>query len=461
MTASIPVVKDDTPPKALVAPPDTLTCLAGTVQLDANASSAGMDFTYTWTSPDGNFITGINTPQPTVDKQGIYQLLVTNTQNHCTASVAVAVAEDKTRAIVDAGISDTLDCRVSSLTLSGTSTGPGTDYNYVWSSLDGAFISGQNTLSPTVDKAGIYVLSVTKRSNGCVAGDTVTILENKTPPLAAIAQPDTLTCVVSAVALQATASGQSPALLIRWTNSGGVLIPGQNTLTPTVDQAGVYYLNVIDPVNGCAANDTSLVIENKTPPSLTIAPPDTITCATPAVTLQATATGQGQTLQIVWETTGGRFRSGQNTLLPVVDQPGNYQLTVTDPKNGCRTERSVEVRQNAGFPLADAGPAPTLTCAQPEVLLQGNMEQGPTIQAAWTTAGGNILGGAGTLAPKVNAPGIYTLSVTNRATGCTSTASVVVLEDKVKPFADAGCQRHPEMFAFLPAPDGQRLRAGK
>lgn len=437
-TAMATVSKDDAVPLARIAPPDTLTCLARAIPLDAAASSTGSDFTYDWSSANGHFLPGTNGTQASVDQQGVYQLLVTNTQNHCTATVSVVVAEDISRATVDAGASNTLDCRVSSLTLNGSSSGPALDFTYAWTSNNGALVSGQNTLSPTINKAGDYVLAVTKRSNGCVASDTVTILENKTPPLVAIARPDTLTCAVTSLTLQASASGQSPALQVIWTSAGNGLGSGQNTLTPSVNQPGTYFLKVVDPINGCAASDTSVVTENKTAPALGIAPADTITCAKPIVTLQATATGQSPTLQILWETDNGRFSAGQNTLVPTVDQPGTYQLTIVDPKNGCQTTKSITVQQNAAFPLADAGPVPTLTCAQPEVLLQGTMEQGANIQALWSTTGGSILGGSNTLTPKVNKPGVYVLSVTNPATGCTATASVTVLEDKVKPFANAG-----------------------
>ncbi|MDW8231107.1 MAG: hypothetical protein RMJ33_14840, partial [Saprospiraceae bacterium] len=79
------------------------------------------------------------------------------------------------------------------------------------------------------------------------------------------------------------------------------------------------------------------------------------------------------------------------------------------------------------FPIANAGPAQTLTCAAPQLSLNGTgSSQGQQFSYLWTTQNGNIVSGATTLTPVVNAPGTYVLTVINTQTGCTSTASVAV-----------------------------------
>ena len=67
-------------PVALIQSADTLTCLTNQVQLNANGSDMGNNFTFNWETPDGNFVNGTNGFQPTVDEPGTYILNLENTQ---------------------------------------------------------------------------------------------------------------------------------------------------------------------------------------------------------------------------------------------------------------------------------------------------------------------------------------------------------------------------------------------
>ena len=83
--------------------------------------------------------------------------------------------------------------------------------------------------------------------------------------------------------------------------------------------------------------------------------------------------------------------------------------------------------------MASAG---TLTCAITEITISGTgSSTGPGITYNWSTSNGNIVSGGNTLNPVVDAPGLYTLTVTDAGNGCTATNGVVVLEDVVPPVA--------------------------
>ena len=60
--------------------------------------------------------------------------------------------------IVEAGQNDTINCIQSSAQLSGVGSSTGTDYEYLWSSLDGNPITGQDHLDINVDLEGVYQL---------------------------------------------------------------------------------------------------------------------------------------------------------------------------------------------------------------------------------------------------------------------------------------------------------------
>ncbi|MDN3641642.1 hypothetical protein QWY87_02945, partial [Lutimonas halocynthiae] len=78
------------------------------------------------------------------------------------------------------------------------------------------------------------------------------------------------------------------------------------------------------------------------------------------------------------------------------------------------------------LPNAEAGPTAALSCLVTSINLAGSSStSGATF--AWTTTGtGNIVSGANTSTPLVDAVGTYTLTVTNPSTGCTNTDTVVV-----------------------------------
>src|SRR6185436_11184284 len=73
-----------------------------------------------------------------------------------------------------AGPDKSLNCAVTSITLSGSSSSTGV--NYHWAALNGGHIvSGINSLSPVVDSAGTYTLTVTFISSGCSTSDVTLV----------------------------------------------------------------------------------------------------------------------------------------------------------------------------------------------------------------------------------------------------------------------------------------------
>jgi len=86
---------------------------------------------------------------------------------------------------------------------------------------------------------------------------------------------------------------------------------------------------------------------------------------------------------------------------------------------------------NDAVPNVSAGLDKVLTCLVTSVVLDGSSTT-PGVSYLWTTSDGNIVSGANTAAPTVNAAGTYTLTVTNTANGCTATdAAAVTLNDAV------------------------------
>ncbi|MEZ4893791.1 MAG: hypothetical protein R2778_12350 [Saprospiraceae bacterium] len=83
-TAIVNVILNPNPLSAWINPPNPLGCGSGTTQLIGNSSQSGFS-TYSWSTFDGNIISGASQKIATVDQVGTYSLTVTNTNTGCTS----------------------------------------------------------------------------------------------------------------------------------------------------------------------------------------------------------------------------------------------------------------------------------------------------------------------------------------------------------------------------------------
>ncbi len=81
-------------PTAFVASAPQLTCERNQITLDGTASSSGPNMTYTWSTMNGNIVSGSTSLTPVVDREGVYVLTVMNTANGCYAIGSAVVLED-------------------------------------------------------------------------------------------------------------------------------------------------------------------------------------------------------------------------------------------------------------------------------------------------------------------------------------------------------------------------------
>jgi hypothetical protein len=91
--ASVVVTQDKVNPVINVGNPDQLDCGTTQVNLSATIAVAG-NYTYNWTTVDGNILAGAATATPTVSAAAIYNILVTNINNGCTGTRDVEVKRD-------------------------------------------------------------------------------------------------------------------------------------------------------------------------------------------------------------------------------------------------------------------------------------------------------------------------------------------------------------------------------
>ncbi|HLO46041.1 MAG TPA: YDG domain-containing protein [Leadbetterella sp.] len=395
---SVEVTPDTAPPTVTISGPTALDCTTNTALLTA---SGGVS--YIWTSTSFPSMVLSSTSSLTANMMGNYVVTATG-ENGCTSTAQRYVMMSfPTGGAISASPSTELTCLNTEIVLSVT----GPPYpSYSWS-------TGVSASTITVNAPGTYSVTIPGFGPGfCPSTATVVITENKVAPEVAITTPTStvLTCTSPSITLTATGVGT-----YAWSNGTAL-----GTLaTQEVTTAGTYVVTVTG-ANGCTATASIVITEDKVVPEAAITAPTStvLTCTSPSITLTATGVGT-----YAWSngTALGTLATQE------VTTAGTYVVTVTGA-NGCTATASIVITEDKVAPEA-AITTPTstvLTCTSPSITLTA------TGAGTYAWSNGTALGTLAT--QEVTTAGTYAVTVTG-ANGCTSTASIVITEDKVAPEA--------------------------
>jgi len=144
-TDEVEVFIDQDAPVADAGAGFEIGCEGSTLNLDGSGSSTGPEFQYMWTTSNGMLVSGFNTLSPEVSSAGIYDLIVTNTDNGCTALSSVEIALNGNLPPADAGENASL-CETD-FVLAGNTT---SEVTGTWTSNSGATISNTASESTAV-----------------------------------------------------------------------------------------------------------------------------------------------------------------------------------------------------------------------------------------------------------------------------------------------------------------------
>ena len=403
-------------PTANAGPVGALTCSQPQVTLNGSGSSSGPNFSYLWTTANGNIVSGANTLMPVVNAAGTYTLQVTNSTNGCTATASTTVSSNISPPDITAN-GGALTCTVQSVMLTAMSNTPGV--TYAWTG-PGGFSS--NLQNPTVSVAGTYNVTVTNPANNCTNTASATVTQNSAPPSVAATPGGQLTCTVNSIQINTTVNPAGGTF--SWSGPNNFVSTLQN---PTVSAPGNYTV-VVTAANGCTNSATAVVQQNINAPGATASASGSLTCVVSSIQLNGGSAG-APNVTYAWAGPNNFSSSQQN---PTVAAPGNYVLTVTSTTNGCTSTATASVVQNTTPPVASIATPGNLNCNNVTIQINASgSSQGPSFSYLWTTANGNIVSGANTLTPVVNASGTYNLLISNSTNGCTATANATVNQTPV------------------------------
>ena len=436
LNTDIVVIQIDTiHPNANAGNPLVLNCFNNKIDtLDASGSSLGSIFSVLWSGPGIN-AGNENQVHPGLNNQpGLYNLTITNTDNTCTATDQVNVVLDDAPPVADAGVDKTIDCVITTEVIGGNSSS-GSDFSYLWTG-PGIDNTNETLATPTIAQAGTYNILVTSSINGCTASNDVVVNTTVVLPTALAGNDGLLTCSNQTAILNGSGSSSGGVFQPLWTGPG-INAGNQNQLSPGVTVPGMYILLITDTGNSCKKRDTVLVDQNIVIPAASAGPNWILDCQTVSVTLDGSLSGVSPTIVYNWAGSGinGTNQTNQS---PVVNQPGTYNLVVTDNENGCTNTDQVVVNQDIVNPIASAGADGLITCAKLTETINGSgSSMGPLFSYLWQGPDINSLN-FNVASPTVAIEGSYTVTVTNEQNHCTATDVVLINKDKTPPIVAAG-----------------------
>lgn len=433
----IALIQSTDVPTAVISNDGILTCDNGDVLLDGLSSTAGGTLEYEWTDANGTVTTG---SELTVLTPGEVTLLITDTNNGCTSTDVFLVEEDVVAPDAFAGTGGTLLCNQTSVPLDGSASSQNGNFTYEWWTFEngatGTMVEPSSITYNATD-SGAYVIIVTNIDNGCSTISTpVTVDQNTSEPIPAMTPSAlVLNCDVQTITFDAggssVGSGSSGTLIYEWTDASGVI---GNTETINVSTTDEVTLTITDNTNGCSTSANYSTTQDIEEPSANAGPLQTLTCEFTEVMLDGTSSSaNGDPITYEWYAPNDPANVVATTATVDVSISGTWTLLITNTDNGCTSSSTVEVGENIAAPTAVVDFSGMLTCVDTELTIDGSNStiQSPNgaIEYLWEN-------GATTPTTTFDAPGTYTVLITDTGNGCTAEQNFLIEQDTISPQAD-------------------------
>ncbi|GAB5554762.1 MAG: hypothetical protein Sapg2KO_43530 [Saprospiraceae bacterium] len=429
----ITITSSAQPPVVDILAPELLTCTDTTVSLQANVSPLVGNYSYQWSTTDGNILTNPDSSLLQVNEIGTYQVIVTNLDSGCQDTSFTQVLSDTIIPVLT-GVNDTiLTCDPGSLRLNVSPFDNSRSYNYQWTAQRGLPIDDANTASPLINFADTFIVAFTDLQNGCQSQDSLVVSLDTLTPAAVIAPVSLLDCQVREFDLDASSSDQGPSILIDWqTSNGGNISANGTSLQPTINAGGIYTLTVRDTLNGCSSQASVSVTDTSEVLFAEVIQSTDISCINPEVVLSPGNSSTGPNISYFWtDLDQGLFSSIEMDSV-IINQGGRYQLIVQNTFSNCLEVATFTASLDTISPVINAGPDQELTCSQPILTLSGtaNSNNSPTI---YSWQGPCIVGDPNQQSIQVDCEGTYIYQATNTQNGCITSDTVFVSTNPTTP----------------------------
>ena len=407
-------------PDDLAVAQDATICPGTPIQLDANGSATGPNIFYTWTTMDGNIVSGADQISPTINQIGTYTLEVLDIVSCCIDEVTVEVTQNTDLPEINFDPVTPLDCTTLDTDINTNMDVP-SNYTFSWDTGDGNIVSGTNGAGINVNQAGTYNVTVVNSNTGCSNIGFITVTQDDVVPMVTATADDDLDCITTQTNINANSLDNN--LMYSWTGPNGFT----STDASPIINAGGSYTVVVTASNGCTADAQVSVNQSADQPDISTAVNDELDCLVPNVDLQGSSTDAS----VIYAWTGPNGFTSNQAVTPT-NVAGIYTLTVTTP-SGCSNTESIEVFQDIAMPDINLPQPNDLDCQNNTATLLGSSST-TGVSFNWTGPNGYT---DVTAQPTINEAGTYTLTVIG-TNGCEASLSVTVDQIGILPAVDAG-----------------------
>ena len=196
-----------------------------------------------------------------------------------------------------------------------------------------------------------------------------------------------------------------------------------------MDSSGTYVLQVTHTRTGCTDQQSIDIDEDFEKPFIQVPPADPLTCDSTSVQVEVIPPTPLPLYTYNWQGPGNITDPDRQK--PRVDEPGLYQVTVTDTTNGCKSTANLVVAEDLTEPEAVAKALSSLDCDNLTALLSGEGSTAGNVTYRWSTAGAGIIFTPNSINTEVDQAGLYVLTVRQLSNGCTASDTVQVVANSV------------------------------
>jgi hypothetical protein len=298
---------------------------------------------------------------------------------------------------------------------------------FVWEPAD--FLSNPNIYNPIASPLSTQVYTVTY-TDFCGDIQTSSVIVTVEPLEVEIsANHDIIDCINTSATLMAISNFPNGVSYSWEVIDEGNIIGPINLGAAVVDEAGSYQVTASFDEGACISEET-YTIDIDTVPFIADAGPDgVINCYEPNMVLLGES--DGVDAEYVWSTSNtGEFFGSNNIAQPTAIAGGIYELTVTNPSNGCTSSDEMILGEDFTEPEILLGmPNGMINCDNltVDIINTEIFPDGYTSISEWSWPDGEgaVLDPTNDQ-PTVLLPGDYLLTVTFLETGCSTVADAFV-----------------------------------
>jgi hypothetical protein len=423
---------DTISPFFLINEPPQLTCEDTLITLSVYEDELPPFYTIIWTTQNGNFVSGVNSLSPQVNRPGIYALTIIDTQNGCIGYDLVEVFGGGELPIIQLDTLSSLNCRDSTGLVRVTVNKPLEDISILWTTANGEILEGEDALEMLFGQPGTYQLVVTDTTNGCSGRLIINPTADIEIPILQIPLPDTLDCQQSTITLEVLVGPTFDTLTYEWKSIDGIFAGRTDTSSVEVRKSGTYIVIVENPKSGCRDSISVDVIADDDLPVASAGEDLMLNCAQDTVFPNTSGTTTGSEIRYLWTKLNGTIE--EDSLLSIsISEPGTYILKVFNIANLCSVQDTIEVFENYNTPQVLSITAAELNCRENTITIESAFANEENSTILWTGPPGGIVSGLDSRMPSVGLSGWYFFTIRDTISQCEFGDSILVTENRIQP----------------------------